>query len=87
MGNVVRQNVSFMPVDFATVQAVAKDAGLTFSGSLRVIIRDWVKQQRLRDVGRAYASGVITAEEAVEKLAGLVETERPVARVAAGGMG
>lgn len=77
---VVRQNCSFKPVDFATVQAVAKDAGLSFSGGLRMVIRQWVKQSRLQQVAQAYAAGLISAEEAVERLAVLAGGGRPVAR-------
>ena len=69
MGNVIRRNVSFKPIDFATVQSMAKDSGFSFSGGLRQIIRQWAQQQRLLDLGRAVAAGLIPPDEAVERLA------------------
>jgi len=69
---VIRRNVSFKPVDFATIQSTAKDSGLSFSGGVRVIVRQWVKQQLLLDLGRAAAAGLITHGQAVNQLAALV---------------
>ena len=55
MSNVIRQNCSFYPEDYAAVMQFAKDWGLTFSGGLRLVIREWkqLKQEQLataRDV-------------------------------------
>ena len=71
MGNVIRRNVSFKPIDFATVQSMAKDSGFSFSGWLRQIIRQWTQQQQLLDLGRAVAAGLIAPDEAVERLTAL----------------
>jgi len=65
----IRRHISFQAVDVATVQSLAKDAGLSFSGGLRVIIRQWVQQERLQALRRAYETGVITSEEALERMA------------------
>ncbi len=72
---VMRQNCCFRPVDFAAVQALAKDAGLSFSGGLRMIIREWATLKQLQVIGQAYAAGLITGAEAVERLAVLTARE------------
>ena len=39
------RNVSMYPRDWATVDALAKDMGLTTSSALRAIVREWVQMK------------------------------------------
>lgn len=39
------RGVSLYPVDWATVESVAKDSGATTSAALRLIIREWVRMK------------------------------------------
>lgn len=39
------RSVSLYPVDWATLDAIAHDNGLSTSAALRTVIRDWVRMQ------------------------------------------
>ena len=40
-----RTSITILPEDEAVVQSVAKDYGLSTSGSVRFIIRDWARMK------------------------------------------
>lgn len=73
MSNFVRRHVSLQPLEDAIVTQVQKDTGLDYSSTLRVLLREWARLRQLLDVARAYRSGVITDQEAVERLAILAD--------------
>lgn len=44
------RSVSLYPADWSTLDAIARDNGLSTSAALRTVIRDWVRMQA-REVG------------------------------------
>ena len=70
---VVTQNLSIYPEDRAVLHQVAEDYGLaSVSAAARFIIRDWVKMKQAGEDGpvvRAWLAGLISAKEAMERIA------------------
>lgn len=63
------RNVTMYPIQWATVDAYAKDGGYSStSAALRRIVDEWKNQRRLDTLLRAYVAGLINAQEVVDEL-------------------
>jgi hypothetical protein len=74
--NVVAQNVSMYPVDWALVNTEAERMGVSTSAALRFIVRDWstlkgaILQQRIDRAARKMAAALTDSPLPVEAFPG-----------------
>ena len=71
------KGISMLPKDWAVVDAMAEKNGNGRSSALRLIVRSYPLAERLLALGQAYLLDVVTAGEALERLADLA-TDLPL---------
>jgi len=81
----VTKGISMLPEDWGLIERVAAENGQGRSAAMRQVVREYPVAQRLMVLGQAYLLDLVTAREALERLAELaMDVPLPISLTDAG---